>query len=458
MYLLGKNILKNFIFIFFILVSSSFAQTLDTKKESSNFVFLNENNPAGTAEDKVRERIENFAKTHNINFGIPQGNRFFTYGIYSFSIDKEGYERRKVVAFEKAYMDAMKEMAKTISTKITTETIRELKSVTPEEDFGNVSNLEVLKRKMLVLTDATLNKLLEKLGVSPEKIGKLSLEQKRNLFLDKLEKKIVTETLANLRGTLVYKTFEEIDKDGNCAVGVILFNSKKLQNLADAFAKNQIPPYRNPNKAKPIEAYLPKTKKEWLEAWGVQVIWDNKGYPALISYGQWGYPLVGPKYVLRRKDMIAERQANSLAEAYITQFINMDVLAREISRTGMEEKENEVLDINMKRIEDIDKIIEDFYEKTKTLSKAHIVGLTTLKRKRICYKIGNYPACTYIVVKLLSPQNVIKVNNYLNSKKETQKFQENKSDKNKEVKKKINTSPYIEESLEGPSNVDISDW
>ncbi|HIC87593.1 MAG TPA: hypothetical protein EYP03_05255 [Aquificae bacterium] len=445
--LLGNKLFYLGILIF-NLFYISYAENLQvmnlTNKNDSNFKMLNNN----FANSKLLKKIEDYAKKHNIQFGIPEGDRFFTYGISTFDISKD-YERRKVFAFEKAYLDALKKMAQTIYTRVESKIIQEIKESAPSFEDLQPSNSEILKKKILALTDASLNKALEKLGVSPEKIGNLNLEKKRNLLLDSYRKKVISETLANLGGTLVLKTFEEIGKDGNCAVGVIVYNSGKLKNLADYFARGDIPPYRNLSKAKPIEKYLPKTPKEWLATWGVQVVWDNKGYPALISYAQWGYPLVGSPRRLRIKDKLARKKADLLARSYIAQFLNMNILSKEIAYFEQKLQTDRIIGSGMIREIDIDKIAETLYEEAKATSKANIKGLTTLKVERYCYKIKDYQACSYFVVKILSPQNMIKVDNYLRARENPRREMEN-------VKQKNNF--YKEEHLEGISNTDVSDW
>jgi len=352
------------------------------------------------------------------------------------------------LAFEKAFLEAQKKIAFYLSQRILTRTVAEYFQDESTGEPKELSNWEVIRNKVLALTDAALNKALIKLGVDPSRLGKISLAKKRQIFLDSIRRDVLKKTVEELSGTAIVQTYEGISKDGSYAVGVIVMYSPKLKQVVYNIVNGKEPSFMDLKKGKPLSAYLPKTAKGWMASWGVRIVWDSEGYPALISYGQWAYPYT--KNPQRRTRLIegAKRRAIMLADAYIADFLDSKIVALESGNIGSNFVENVVETPSDEFKETVDALIDRYYEKVKRTSKVKVNGITTLAVKTFKTKIGD--RYFYLVVAARawtyrSSELAKQLKNWQPSKKRQQTEEETKTEYNSEV-------------ISSPETTDVYDW
>ncbi len=191
----------------------------------------------------IQRAIDEYAKERGINFNEPVGGKFFAYSIQlvNRSPDSPFFGEARISVFERAWLDVQRKIASYLGQSIASETCRKLfRNDSEGAENIKLSNWDIIKSKIAGLTDAALNKALEKLGVDPSKFGNLTIEKKKNLLFDLTVKEVIRRTYAELPGTVVIQTFEG-ENNGNYAVGVVAMYSPKLKELTKLILKNKFP-------------------------------------------------------------------------------------------------------------------------------------------------------------------------------------------------------------------------
>ena len=419
-----------------------------SKTETEVNIEISAVEPVESAASLIEKQIMEFAEKKGITYGEPlAGNKIFEYSVKEINVNEPNFERKRILAFEKAFIEAQKKIAFYLSQQILTKTVSEYFQDESTGQPQEIDNWEVLKNKVLALTDAALNKALQKLGVDPSRLGHISLEKKRRIFLDSIRREVLKKTVEELSGTTIVQTLEGINKDGSYAVGVIVMYSPKLKQVVYDIVNGKEPSFVKLKKAKPLKDYLPKTPKSWMASWGVRIVWDSEGYPALISYGQWAYPYT--KNLQRRTRLLegAKRRAIMLADAYIADFLDSKIVAVETGNLGGDIIENVVETPSDEFKESIDALIDKYYEKVKRTSKVKVNGISTLAVKTFKTKIGD--RYFYIVV-------AARTWNYRSSQlaKELRNWKPMK----KTLKEEKIKEEYKTEIISSPESTDIYDW
>ena len=444
---LGLAILSSFTF--------SFSQEQPSSKPQEKAATIEFISPQSAqdmdASDIVERQIEDFANRLGISYGVPDNKgRIFFYSVRTLNVHSPNFIKARIAAFDKAYLEAQRDLALYLGKDIFTKTLaKTLEDYSEGKGLENKqSNWQVLKKKLLALTDAALNKALEKLGVNPEKLGSMSLAEKRTLFLDTIKRQTIIKTFHELSGSVPVKTFEGINKDSNYAVGVILMYSPKLKQVAYDIVHKRESVYWNPKKGKPINAYLPKTDKGWYSSWNVRVVWDKQGYPAILSFGQWGENWSkNPKKRERYKKHIYH-MADTLADAYIADFLAASVAATKMSEAGAGTKTVQILDPEQPVEKDIESTYDKYKEEIKRTAKVlNIRGIGTVARRTIYPKIGDRRFIIGVVVKAYTYESAQKAKGLENWKPKL----------HREGQSKPNTI-YQPQTIESPNTTDVYDW
>ena len=85
------------------------------------------------------------------------------------------------------------------------------------------------------------------------------------------------------------KTYEKTDSSGNTAIAVVIASSNKKKNFLASLRKSKGNVEPSPEKAKiSVEEYLARHKPNLMYQIGTRVLWDEKGYPVLVSFGMAG--------------------------------------------------------------------------------------------------------------------------------------------------------------------------
>jgi len=188
--------------------------------------------------------------------------------------------------------------------------------------------LEAMLDKALVLVEKKLDNALVKEGVPAEDIQKMSVEQKKNLFKDNLNKQVLKSAYQNMQGLVPVQTrIFPIEENGKktMAVAVIAVQSEKTRQFARDIARKRATLVKgNP---RPLQEILPSDTKGYLNEIGLRYTYDESGRPMLLAYGRTSVPMEPGWSASRaiRAKQNAQRIAQAMAEANIVEFMNTNI-------------------------------------------------------------------------------------------------------------------------------------
>lgn len=344
-----------------------------------------ENISSGMMMDEV---LEKYREKRNLPpYGQPgkNGSCYFS-GSYTVAVNSNtaNFVKARSAAFRKAYIDAVAKIVldrvgQEMTTTLRTESSDDSSDATtaPEKPADGAT---VLQKKIDAMNEAEIDRKLENLGVDPKSISEKGVDAKKDLYRSSLLTKVMRKAFASAAGCLTIQTFETRDAKGNYAIGVVLRSDAACTEIAKSISKKQRPVIQK-MKGLTLEEALP-TDKEMLTQFGVRLFFDETGTPTLLSFAQHGSSYTGTNP--RRADRAmkqAMKQAENLANAQLTEFINSRIMVEEGSLTGEEEATQMIFNKDgSKTEEDITEYID------KQISSAKIEGSDSLKGRSTVYK------------------------------------------------------------------------
>jgi len=232
--------------------------------------------------------------------------------------------QRRIAAYERAYQDALGEFVRSKRRVGATVTVRKFGDADyqPADGATVVSELALIKDKVLALAEAKLDETLRNSGVNPDEISGKSLKQKQVLMQDTITRKINTDSFAAVSGTRILIQFEDLTD-----IGLVIVNSMEYRGIAKRIAEGKVvgtvgghDPVadirRQIREAAPNnEQFIPMT--------GVRVMTDKNGDRVLVSFGQWSPAVTITESQLKIDSKIkaAKLIAYDHADGAITDFI-----------------------------------------------------------------------------------------------------------------------------------------
>ena len=157
-----------------------------------------------------------------------------------------------------------------------------------EEEKSEYRNLKASTEIGAEVVDAVVEKetgmdvdINEKINVDPMVKSKTTGKSVGSSF-----KSRVTESIS---GTFIYKTMEAVDKDGNAYVMAIILNTEKSKkDIAAIYESGSAYQARQDKAEKGVQVrqWFYKNKKTLYTEFGAKLMWDNNGYPIIVSVGQ----------------------------------------------------------------------------------------------------------------------------------------------------------------------------
>ncbi len=200
------------------------------------------------------------------------------------------YIDSRVNAFNKAMLDAKKNMAEFLSVSIASETVRSYRegefSKNDESDDGDADSVA---RKVKALVKAKLDNALRAEGIDPDAADRAVAERKAKELLatEEYRKLVSTAARANVVGMQAVCTFEGAPADDKGEIGVVAIWSPKLQAMASSIVTG-IPVAKSESKKKPVVEQISTDAGALLSTFGVQQKIDQFGDLVLVGFGQAG--------------------------------------------------------------------------------------------------------------------------------------------------------------------------
>ncbi len=253
----------------------------------------------------------------------------------------------RVMAYKEALLKAQAKYISYLGISIKAESMRrffkdptQMPSFEPEE-LRETGKIAELLDKAVALAGGKLDQQLMELGIDPEEFAAAPREKRAVLFNRATSETVKTRARQSLTGVIPLKTFESYDQQGNHAVAVAIVASNNFrQFIYDVIhSKGDLAP--KPEKAAPesLRAFLRKDKKALLSDFGIRRMYDQNGYPVLVSFGQSSNPYRGddPQARADEREMSFTLARNS-AYANFAYLFNSTGIAEESASTKMERK------------------------------------------------------------------------------------------------------------------------
>lgn len=216
------------------------------------------------------------------------GSKFFIakgFGVIQAAKGSQGYIDSRVNAFNKAMLDAKKQMVEYLGVDIATETEKayaEGSAVNP-----NPTEFEEVAGKLKQFLYAKINKKLAEEGIDPIKnpaAAKAALGKQLNS--EEYKKFITTMARAKVIGFQASCTFEGVPSSGKGEIGVVAIWSPKLQAMASSIVTGApVPPM---GAKRPIRDQISNDSATLISTFGVQQKIDESGDLVLVAFGQAG--------------------------------------------------------------------------------------------------------------------------------------------------------------------------
>lgn len=378
--------------------------------------------------DRIDDAFNGFASSKNIMYGAADAKgRIFYKGVETVAVSPENAQwgKQRVTAFEKALLKAQSEFVRDQFGKQTVRMARSMFENMSDnaEDFpeDQKGRMRMIWEKLVALTDAKLNEKLEEAGVDPEEFKAASPKQKKALFSDAYTKTCLTKAVGDMSGLVPVQTFEANDGKGTYKIGVIVLYSPKLKQLAYDIAQNKAPLLSGKPK-KPLAEVIPTSPEVLADQFGVRVVFNERGQPCVVSYGQWSHNYTGNSERMReRRNESAQMKARELADSYITAFLAAKMHYENEQETGelLEESVTKDGDGNIS-YENISTVIDKMNQTIKVEAKADLAGRGTFRSVKYKHPVGHEIS---IVARVWTMDNLESTQNVRNWKPDSRKAQ-----------------------------------
>ena len=297
--------------------------------------------------ESVEDRWQAFLAARNLNTGVQEGgvtlipdrdiiissgSEFTKTGL-----GQPGWIESRVVAFERAELEAkakiIRYLSETIETKRSLELLENAAwsdgSVDEVKRLGEVqSTLARIGKKSLALTESTLDKALQKMDpdYDAEKYADKTPQELKVIVEDTFMRHIRSVAFRTLIGvTPIYTTESKVGGEYRVLIGVIW--SPKLNRLALSLFNDE---YNIPAVAPgaELEMQLPAHPETLLGTWGTRIVIDENGHYAVLGYAQSQPRRSGPAKVQAALQTAKEIAANR-ARAQIVNYIKEGLTVRD---------------------------------------------------------------------------------------------------------------------------------
>ena len=263
--------------------------------------------------------------------------------------DNKRWGKARSLAYQNAFVQAMGAYIASVRQRTSVSLMRdyfaedipenELKYQEGEPPDSYVKRV-VLKSAALV--ERTLDQKLAESGMSDDEIRRLSTPvQKRTELAERISRRTLNEAMGSAAGLIPVKTFEGVDDEGNSAIGVVAVFSERMRHIANQISRGDvIRPDPDRTRDSIMDQIASYEDDELPNEFGIRVMWDEQGYPAIVSFGQWGWSpanLSKRKRAQRRK--FAMKQAGNDALSHLTIFIRAGTRFTEESNVGADLEE-----------------------------------------------------------------------------------------------------------------------
>lgn len=232
------------------------------------------------------------------------------------------------MAFKEAMLLAQQKYMEFLGVSMKSKMIRHMQS-DPEfpkfsqEELYSTSRFEALLEKGLALLGGKLDAMLKEQGIDPQEFNALPPSKQKDLLVRSVTEETERTARGELSGMIPVQTFEARNDKGDHIVAVAVVASPAFKDFVrEALAKKgELKP--NPKRVggPAVRDQVVMDKAEMINQFGIRRVYDENGYPVLVSFGQSYNPYTGQDYQAR-----LENRGVALEQAAASAFANFAFL------------------------------------------------------------------------------------------------------------------------------------
>ena len=264
--------------------------------------------------NRLEKQRNDYLDNKNISLGNDIKGNYVGWGEAAISVSPKSidFAQKRIMAFEKAFIDAKAKFVRMKAQETASTISRELFQDDRDRNIVEIKDgvIVSLAKKIHALTEAAIDEKLIEYGVDPSTVANSNINKKRKLMKNSISKQITIKAVENISGIRVIATFEDVT-----GVGVLIKASPKYRDIARAIASKKLIGY--PTKIDPKESIRQQLNSrlnndDYFLQHGLRIMTDDSGNRVLVSFGQWS-----PKVTRNAKGIAYDH-----ALSYITMFVN----------------------------------------------------------------------------------------------------------------------------------------
>lgn len=259
--------------------------------------------------------------------------------------DSRDWGNARVMAYKDALLKAQAKYVEFLGVSVRAESLSRLfddKSQMPsfsESDLRANGKLGELFDKAVAVVGGKLDGELQEMGIDPQEFRAAPVEKRAKMFERSVSERTVTRARQSLTGVIPVKTFEAYNENGDHAVAVAIVASSKFRQFVYDIAQSKGDIAADPAKAsqQPLLQLLRADKTALIDEFGIRRMYDEQGYPVLVSFGQSSNPYRGDDFQQR-----ADNRELSYASAKSASYANFAYLFNATGSTEQTESKKMV--------------------------------------------------------------------------------------------------------------------
>ena len=366
-----------------------------------------------SATDLIEEWRKKALEQLNLKEGVTSDGKYIVFASANVSVKDTDphYGAALVNAFDTAMLDAQQEILMVRFGREVVSQIRETfrdqstdnreipldSPSAPGKNMGEKA-LRILD-KTLRVTEAKLDKALDKYGVPRDEYVTLPPEKKKILFKNALLKETLKNASGEIAGIFPVQTTVRKDAKGNTKVGMIVIMSHKSVQVATDIRLQRHSLIRG----KGIDLHermIPQNAEQWIGQLGTRLVYALDGTPVIVSYGMGSFvPDGDDDYINEELRKEASKQAIDNADSQIATVVAGYMSAEEQRMQGenIERAVTRQMTVNASTIE---KITKNIIHQSKSFAKAKasisLKGISTLSSPKFIKLPSGQQMCCVI--------------------------------------------------------------
>lgn len=250
----------------------------------------------------------------------------------------------RAVAYTKAMSEIRADYVSSINVSIQTETLNKLfnTDASPEITKAELNKandaFEAMLDKAVALANGKLDSALDELGIDAAQYNAAPIEKRKLMMRNSIETKTKVTAYGDLSGMTVKRTFEATDVHGNTTIAVLAIVSPKMRDRVQSLLNSRGDVAADPAKiAKGIDinSWVIENEDKLVFEQGIKLMYDTKGMPMLVSFGQFPIKGYGTPKQLRSKAKFAKPHASNKAFANFAELYNMNGKYKNATKSGV---------------------------------------------------------------------------------------------------------------------------